>query len=424
MPTTRTIGRSGGLADRRDYKTGSVYQRRSDWRWIATIEAGWNANGSRRRIPVSSKGCEGGCAPRCPHRAEIKRKLRDKQLAINKDGLPAVGAGRTTVKAWSEHWLENTKTQLRPKPWRTDKSAIRQWIVPTIGHKRLDELTPADIRAVASAQRKAGRTTTTAKRTHTTLTGMLRAAMIDGHQVPARVLLVKAPEVAPNDRDEMPVAEVLLVLNAAVALLPHWSRWFMQALHGMRPAEVLGVTWEEVDLDRNLLTIDWQLQPMPYIDPKNKALGFQIPDGLETHRLVDAYHLIPPKSKKGARVIPLVPAMRRALMDWREIAPASPHGLVWPAANGRPAQEKDDLAEWYALQDTVGVRHPSGRHYYLYEARHGLATRLMEAGTDEHVITALMGHSSIVTSRGYMHVKQQHALEAMEKVAMQLQLDT
>ncbi len=46
----------------------------------------------------------------------------------------------------------------------------------------------------------------------------------------------------------------------------------------------------------------------------------------------------------------------------------------------------------------------------------------MEQGADEHVITALMGHSSIVTSRGYMHVKQQHALEAMEQQAARLQL--
>lgn len=404
---------------RRDYGTGSVYQRKSDWRWIGTIEAGFNANGERRRVPVSSKGCEGGCKARCPHRAEIAKKLRDKRLTIERDGLPAKGGSQATVRQWSAEWLKMTQTRLRPKPWRTDASAVKQWIVPTIGHKKLADLTPADVRAVAAAQRKAGRTTSTALRTHTTLTAMLRAAMVEGHQVPARVLMVKAPKPAPSDRDEMPVVDVLLTLNAAVELLPHWSRWFMQALHGMRPAEVLGLTWENVILTgpEPHIVIEWQLQPLPYLDRRDKMLGFQVPDGLRVRHLVDAFHLIEVKTKKGERVIPLVPSMQRALTEWRDVAPESPHGLVWPAANGRPAREKDDLAEWYALQDTVGVRHPSGRHFYIYEARHGFATRLLEEDADEHVITSLMGHSSIVTSRGYQHVKQRHALEVMERVA-------
>lgn len=409
-------------APRREYGEGSVYQRKSDWRWMATLEAGWNSNGTRRRIPVSSKGCVGGCREKCPHRAEIRKKLRDKRLAVERDGLPTAGTGGMTVKTFAEQWSEHRKTKVRAKPWATDASALKQWIIPTIGHKRLDQITPADVRAVAAAQRKAGRSTSTAARTHTTLTGLLRDAMIDGHQVPARVLLVDAPGIADNDRDEMPVPELLLCLNAAHELLPHWSRWFLQALYGMRPAEVLGVTDEALDFDRGVLVVKWQLQALPYLDRADKARGFQMPDGLKVKHLVDAWHLVEVKTKKGERVLPLVPEMARAIHDWLPQRTDNPWGLVWPNAKGRPANEKHDLAEWYALQDTVGVRHPTGRRYYIYEARHGLATRLMEEGVDDHVITALMGHSSIVTSRGYMHANQRHALEAMEKVATRLQL--
>jgi integrase len=399
------------MPKRRDYKTGSLYQR-ADGLWVGTIEAGFTKSGARRRITVSSKD-----------KTAAKKKLRDKRLQLEREGAPAGGSARTTVKSYAEEWIEQRKTAVRPKPWATDASAIRQWIVPTIGHKRLEELTPKDIRAVRTAQTKAGRSSSTARRTHTTLTAMLRAAMLDGHAVPARCLLVDAPGVAVNDRTEMPVAELLLMLNAAHELLPHWSRWFAQALYGMRPAEVLGTTRDALDLDAGLLVVEWQLQPLPYLDRANKPLGFQVPDGYEARHLVDSYHLTRPKTKRGQRVLPLVPAMRTALTGWLEQAPENPWGLVWPAASGRPANEKHDLAEWYALQDTVGVRHPSGRHYYIYEARHGLATRLMEEGVDEHVITALMGHSSIVTSRGYMHANQRHALEAMEKVAARLQLN-
>lgn len=394
---------------RRQYGTGSVFQR-SDGRWAGTIEAGYTATGARRRITVTGKT-----------ETEVKGKLKERQRQIERDGLPTIG-GRMTVKTWAESWQESRKTKVRPKPWATDGSAIKKWIVPTIGHRQLQQLTPTDIRAVETAQRKAGLSTSTARRTHTTLTALLKAAMIDGHQIPARVLLVPAPGIDTNDRDEMPVAETLLCLAAAHDLLPHWSRWVMQVLQGMRPAEVLGLTWDAIDFDHNQMIVEWQLQALPYVDRTNKALGFQVPDGFECRHLVDAYHLTRPKTKKGHRVIPLVAAMRALLLEWRELAPSNPWGLVWPSTTGRPANEKHDLLEWYALQGTVHIGHPAGRPYYIYEARHGLATRLMEEGVDEHVITALMGHSSIVTSRGYMHANQRHTLAAMEKVATRLQL--
>ena len=394
---------------RRQYATGSVYKRASDGKWVGTIEAGWTERGTRRRITVTGKS-----------EPEVKAKLKERQRQIAREGVPQA-SHRTTVKAWAEEWLGMRQRTVRPKPWATDASAVRKWIVPTIGHKRLDALSPADIRAVANAQRAAGKSTTTAKRTHTTLTGMLRAAILEGHNVPERVLLVAAPEIAVNDRDAMTVPEALAILREA-SFLPHGSRWAMAFLHGMRQGECLGLTREAVDLERGLVTVEWQLQPLPYLDRRNKALGFRVPDGYEVRHLTGAYHLTRPKSKKGFRLIPLVPAMREALADWLAIAPANPWGLVWPTENGQPSNAKQDLEEWYALQGTAGVGHPAGRYYYVHEARHATATRLKEEGVDDHTITALLGHSSILTSRGYMHTSHAAALDALARVAQRYEL--
>jgi integrase len=308
---------------RRQYGTGGVHQR-ADGRWAGTIEAGYTATGARRRITVYGKT-----------EAEAKTKLKERQRQIAAEGAPSTSV-RTTVKAWSEEWLELTRVNLRPKPWATNRSAVRQWILPTIGHKRLEQLTPADVRAVADAQRAAGRSSSTAARTHTTLTSMLRAAILEGHQVPRRVLDVKAPELAPHDRTAMAVVEALAVLQVA-SFLPHGSRWAMAFLHGMRQGECLGLTWEQVDLDAGVVTVAWELQLVPPIDRKDRTLGYRLPEGLAHRHLVDGYHLLPPKTKAGFRVIPLVPAMREALADWKEIAPANPHDLVWPTVTGRPA---------------------------------------------------------------------------------------
>lgn len=394
---------------RRQYGTGSVHQRK-DGRWAGTIEAGWTPTGGRRRLTVYGTT-----------EAEAKRKLKAKQRQLDAEGAPAQVSARTTVKAWSETWLSITQRQLRPKPWATDASAVRRWIVPTIGHRRLDQLTPADVRAVAEAQRAAGRSTSTAHRTQSTLTSMLKAAMIEGHEVPRRVFDVKPPALAVHDRTAMPVPQALAMLQVA-SYLPHGSRWAMAFLHGMRQGECLGLTWDCVDLTVGLVRVEWQLQPLPYANRKDRAAGFRIPDGYEVRHLVDAYHLVRPKTRKGYRVIPLVPAMREALADWREITPINDHDLVWPTADGRPANDKADRDEWYAMQCTAELGHPGGRYYYPHEARHTTATQLLEAGVDPHQITAIMGHSSILTTRGYQHPGERPALAAMQAVAGALEM--
>ena len=388
---------------RRQYGTGSVY-RRSDGRWAGTIEAGYTERGTRRRITRT-----GATA------AEVKAKLKELQRQVSAEGMPAASS-RTTVKVWADAWLEVTQRDLRPRSWNADRSAVRNYIVPTIGHKRLEQLTPADVRAVGDAVRRAGKSTSTAHRYHITLSTMLKAAVQEGHQVPDRVLKVRAPALAVHDRTAMSVPEALAMLQVA-SFLPHGSRWAMAFLHGMRQGECLGLTWDTVDLDVGLVTVEWQLQPLPYLDKRDRSQGFRIPDGYEARPLVGAHHLVRPKTKSGFRVIPLVPGMLEAMRDWREIAPDSPHGLVWPTAAGGPANDKHDREEWRAIQGAAGVGHPNGRYYDLHEARHTTATQLLEEGVDPRQITALMGHSSILTIHGYQHPGQRPALAALEAVA-------
>lgn len=392
---------------RRQYGTGSVYFNASKERWYGTTEAGFTPSGARRRVSVTAAT-----------EAECRRKLRDKQTSITRAGRAAKQT-RSTVRSWSETWLEHKATEVRPKTLAAYTSAVRRWIVPTLGGVRLDSLTADDRHALAEAQRKAGRSSTNTRHTDAVLLVMLRDAAAKDHPVPSGILAARRPNVAVNDRAAIPTADAIRLLQTAAGL-PHGSRWAAALLQGMRQGECLGLTWEAVDLDKSTLTISWQLQSLTYADRETGR--FVIPDGYDARQLVGGLHLVRPKSRKGWRVIPLVPWMRDALADWQAIAQPSPHGLVWPNLNGGPANVKRDLDEWKALQCTADVGHPAGRYYVLHEARHATATLLMEARIDGEVIKAILGHSSIVVSRGYMHVEQEQSRRAMEKIAERLQL--
>jgi integrase len=391
---------------RREHGSGSVYRRASDGRWMGTYEDGWTAAGTRRRRTVSAKT-----------EAAAKRKLRD-ALAAKKRG-ERQDQSRATVKAWAETYLAIRVTELAPKAYNAAANPIKNWVVPTIGHKRLADLTPEDVRAVAAAQRKKGRKPND---THRAMMTMLRWAAGEGHQVPASVLATKSPKAGQSDRQSMTVEEGLACIEVA-SHMPNGTRWLFTLLYGSRQAECLGLTWDAIDFDNAEARIEWQLQALPYNEHRNRASGFRLPDGYEARHLVDAYHLVRPKTRKGWRVAPLLPAVADALATWRTVAPDNAWGLVWPEPNGRPRNDKHDRSEWWQLQATAGVAHPSGRPYHVHETRSFAATMLFEAEVPEHVITDLLGHSSIVTSNRYRTVRREPMREAMEKVGRRLQLN-
>lgn len=411
--------------ERREYGAGGIsYDAKRD-RWCGTIEAGWTARGTRRRIKVYGK-----TEPAA--RTAIKNRL----AKIAREGLPTEGASaRTTVRTWALQWLAVTVRKLRPNSQIANAAAVNTWIIPTIGKKKLVNLTPGDLRAVENAIRAAGRSSSTAHRVHTTLIKMLKDARVEGHQVPDRILHMPAPSRAISDRDAIELDAAFAILTA-LADLPDGSRWVAALLQGMRQGECLGLTWDCVDLDGRTLDVSWQLQEIPFEHGCSGTCAvkrpgscpsrrLRVPDGYQVRQLDGRMCLVRPKTEQGQRIIPLVPWMTAALAAWRDRAPVSPHGLVWPAADGRPRSDRDDRAAWCALQDAAQVAKVDGtigRRYLLHEARHTTATLLLQARVDPETIKAILGHSEYATSRGYQHVNQEMARQAMEAVAERLGL--
>lgn len=382
--------------------SGSVYQN-SRGQWVAAIEAGWTAQGTRHRLTLKART-----------EAEVRARLAEAQRRIATEG-PAAAFATVTMKHWADRWLAERQRVVRPGTFVSDRSAVRRWIVPTIGRLRLDSLTPSDIRKVAATQEEAGLALATMQRTHAVLSKLLADAVADGYQVCQRARETASPGLGPSPRQSLSLADAMKVL-AVAADRPDASRWVAALVEGLRPAEALGLTWDMVDLDSETMTLAWQLKALPYVEHRNPESGFRVPRGFESRHLQGAYHLVRPKTRAGSRVIPLVPWLVDALKTWRGLAP-SPHGLVWPRNDGAPRSAESDRRQWceIAEQAQVTVTLPDGRtrRPLLYEARHTAATLLLANAIDETTIKAVLGHSSVLSTQSYLHTDRTRTLAAL-----------
>ena len=399
------------------YGEGSFYHREKDDRWVGVIEAGTSIKGTRRRITVTDKDKD---------RAWDKLVAKRKDIMIEGITPEGVRAG-ASVESWCNTWIEQRRRHVRPKTYQAEHSLLRRWIIPTLGRRKLDTLGPTDMRELVTTMEKGGSSTTNARYAQRILQQALKAAIVEGHSVPQRALLAEKPGAAVSDRKAIPLDDAVTLLSAA-RKRPDAARWVAALLQGMRQGEVLGLTWECIDLKAGTLDISWQLQELRYED---RARGtFLKPDGYDCRQISGSYHLVRPKTEHGKRIIPLVPWMVSQLKALHEAGDLSPTGLVW-TRDGDPLMPRsaaEDRKAWKALQDAAKVwkaTSADGKHtyYVLHEARHTTATLLLAAGVDPEVIKAIMGHSSIVTTQGYQHVNSAMAKKALEAVAKELKLE-
>jgi len=336
-----------------------------------------------------------------------------------------------TVARWAERWLDIKATQLKPGSIKIYRSMVRNWLTPTIGKKRLAKVTPADIRRVTDAMRTAGKSAINMHNTHNTIVSIFSDAVREGiiHSNPAKKIKAPRKPSRAQSRGTFTARQVANLIATEARLGS--CRFTVQLLTGMRQAETLGLTWDNVNLDAGELTVLWQLQSLPRrhrCGTKSDGgwlCGYKLgaycpkgtpdlPDGLVVQHLISSQYLVPPKSGHP-RTVPLLPLVVAALRRHyeRTIGHPSPHGLVFPRHDGKPRRPDNDQHAWKTLLAEAGIPPGPTTHW----ARHTLATLMMEAGVDAKVVGEIVGHSTArITREVYQHTSSQLARDSMKKL--------
>ncbi|OKI16311.1 hypothetical protein A6A08_26150 [Nocardiopsis sp. TSRI0078] len=179
-----------------------------------------------------------------------------------------------------------------------------------------------------------------------------------------------------------------------------YALFHLVVMTGLRRGEVVGLRWEDVDLERGTVRVVRQLQAH-----RGRGLVEVAPKSAASRRTLMVDHTT-------------VGVLRRH--QWRQQQEAEDHGRVWgpggyvftAAGGGVLALER--LSRMFRKLNTASGLPP----VRLHDLRHGAATLALAAGVELKVVQAMLGHASIVlTADTYASVLPQVAREAAERTA-------
>ena len=119
------------MSKRRGHGEGSIFQRRSDGLWVASIT--WrDANGKVHR-------------PRRYRKTRVLAKYALRELEREAEQGAQLATKSPTLAAYLEQWLTaSVEASVRPKTAQGYRSIVEVRIVPHIGNLKLKQVTPSD----------------------------------------------------------------------------------------------------------------------------------------------------------------------------------------------------------------------------------------------------------------------------------------
>ncbi|MFJ5302166.1 tyrosine-type recombinase/integrase [Streptomyces sp. NPDC088350] len=371
----------------------SIYQG-NDGKWHGRVTVGVRDDGTPDRRHVERK-----TRPEVTEAVRELEKQRDAKT-VRKPGKP------WTVKAWLTHWIENVAPlAVNDNTMVGYGVAVRKHLIPGLGAHRLDRLKPEHIEVFYAKMQASGRKPATAHQVHRTFRAALNEAVRRGHLGKNPVLLAKAPKVGEYEVEPYSVQEVQRLLKAA-DLHRNSARWAVALALGLRQGEVLGLKWDDVDLDGGFLMVRRSRHRPQF------AHGCAEPCGRKAGYCPEKRRKNPEtsttKSRAGRRAVGLPEQLVDLLRAHRKAQEAEKQeagkywvegGWVFPDKHGRSPSHRRDWTEWKDLLSEANIR--DGR---LHDARHTAATVLLILGVPERAVMGLMGWSTTAMAARYQHM--------------------
>jgi integrase len=209
----------------------------------------------------------------------------------------------------------------------------------------------------------------------------------------------------------------------------HWKPLFTVLLGtGCRIGEVIGLRWEDIDLDKRTISI-------------NHSVTYYAREGSKTRKSEFAVSL--PKTEAGKRTIPMMDAVYEAFKEEYEAQKENGFncteidgmtGFIFcnrfgninnPQTINRTIKR---IRESYNAEEEINAKKEKRQpviipHFSCHHLRHTFCTRFCEKETNIKVIQAVMGHADIATTMDiYAEVTDAKKKEAIENLSHNLDI--
>lgn len=312
----------------------------------------------------------------------------------------SLDAATVTVKDYFELWISRLDAILKPRTISSYQSNHKCHILPVIGKMHMADVTPSDCQRVLSGMRDSHKASTIDKVRRVTKL-MFAAAVEEGIIAKSPVTKsVRTPKDATgkpkrNHRVFCLAPEEERVFVDAAKSTNFYYQYMLALYTGLRVSELIGLKWEDVDLDNGTIYIQRSLS-------YNKGWLFAST-----------------KTEDGTRSFPLSQKARQILTELREgpsnvrtDTPKEFQDLVFLNRKGLPTQAGTYDANLKSLCRKAGISHIS-----MHCLRHMFATHAVDAGIEYKVLSVIMGHKNIQTTLNlYVHATDEKQRIEINKI--------
>ncbi|RCG32974.1 site-specific integrase [Sphaerisporangium album] len=375
------------MIKRRSRGDGGLHWDESRNRWIASITVGYTPAGKRIVRKASDKD-------KTKARAKLKKLVRD-----HEDGLIVASKGYTVADA-VRYWLTYGLSDKSPSSLRTYTSLADNHIIPSLGARKLKELSAEDVDKWLK-EKSTALSTEALRRCHSILNRAVRMAQARDKVKRNVVALCDVPTgLAGRPSKAFTLMQAEAVLKSAEGT-PLEAYIVLSLLIGARTEELRALVWPLVDLVGK-----------PDDDPP-------VPPSIMVWRSVRAGG--DTKTRKSRRTLALPQRCVRALSahQERQAAARKAAGEAWPdsklvftSSAGTPLDAANVRRDFRRILSAAGL---DPKKWTPREMRHSFVSLLSDSGVPLENISRLVGHNgSAITEKVYRKQIRPMLLEGAE----------